>query len=415
MREPIRSKSMLNLSPDSPTDTVGGLPTSEGVQPEGFYTSQDRDAKAVNLVDLSAPFQLVGRQAQFQRITQVLARDGDLLIVGVPGSGRRTLVRRAVQEVGAAIVEVDCIRVTDGQQFVQLLCESIDQTFQSAATQALMREWIANEAMELFVLNSEGSSRQRLKPMRTESPEQQWRAFEALLHLLQQLAELLGGRVVLILESFPHIRSWDRNRVWETFLRKEIERHTQVSYVLVATIAETSLHPDEPGNSLETVQLAPLSDDVVAAWVQAVLHGEGLTFDPRSQALELFVNAVQGHLGDASALVRRLKSVRVSDGLIRDWHVQQAIQELLADLSMVFESLLMLLPANQAHLLESLALDPTDKPQSRDYIHKHYLSRGGSLQGAIAGLQHKGLIYGSEQGYRLALPLFALWLRQRLS
>src|ERR671932_2505398 len=93
MREPIRGKSMLNLSPDSPTDTVGGLPTSEGVPQEGFYTSE-RHVKAVNLVDLSAPFQLVGRQAQFQRITQVLARDGDLLIVGVPGSGRRTLVRR---------------------------------------------------------------------------------------------------------------------------------------------------------------------------------------------------------------------------------------------------------------------------------------------------------------------------------
>ena len=37
--------------------------------------------------------------------------------------------------------------------------------------------------------------------------------------------------------------------------------------------------------------------------------------------------------------------------------------------------------------------------------YKHYLSRGGSLQGAIARLQHKGLIYGSEQGYWLALPL----------
>jgi len=405
---------MLNLRPDSLTDKVCGLPTSGNVPPEGVYTG-DRDAKAVNLVDLSAPFQLVGRQAQFQRITQVLARDGNLLIVGVPGSGRRTLVRRAAQEVGVKILEVDCIRVTDGQRFVQLLCESIDQTFQCATVQALMREWIERKAPELFVLRDEGSGRQRLKPVRAESQEQQWGAFEGLLNLLQRLAESSGERVVLILESFPHIRSWDRNGVWEKFLRKEIERQTLVSYVLVATIAETSLHPDEPGNSLATVQLAPLSDDVVAAWVQAVLHGEGLTFDPRSQALELFVNAVQGHLGDASALVRRLKSVRVSDGLIRDLHVQQAIQELLADLSMVFESLLMLLPANQAHLLESLALDPTDKPQSRDYIHKHYLSRGGSLQGAIAGLQHKGLIYGSEQGYRLALPLFALWLRQRLS
>ncbi|MBD1834990.1 ATP-binding protein [Cyanobacteria bacterium FACHB-472] len=413
MRESI-GKSMLNLSPGSPTDSVGGLPTSEGVPPDGFYT-WDRDAKAVNLVDLSAPFQLVGRQGQFQRITQVLARDGNLLIVGVPGSGRRTLVRRAAQEVGVKIVEVDCIRVTDGQRFVQLLCESIEQTFQSATAQAFIREWIERKAAELFVLKEEGSGRERLKPVRVESQELQWSAFEVLLDLLQGLAESSGGRVVLILESFPHIRSWDRNGVWETFLRKEIERQTQVSYVLVATIAEISLHADEPGNHLEIVKLAPLANDVVAAWVQEVLHGEGLTFDPRSQALELFVNAVQGHLGDASALVRRLKSVRVSDGLIRDWHVQQAIQELLADLSMVFESLLMLLPANQAHLLESLALDPTDKPQSRDYIHKHYLSRGGSLQGAIAGLQHKGLIYGSEQGYRLALPLFVLWLRQRLS
>ncbi|WP_347269585.1 AAA family ATPase [Trichocoleus sp. FACHB-832] len=369
----------------------------------------------MNLVDLSAPFQLIGRQAQFQRITQVLARDGDLLIAGVPGSGRRTLVRRAAQEVGVKIVEVDCIRVTDGQRFVQLLCESIDQTFQSATAQAFMREWIERKADELFVLQDEGNGRERLKPVRVEDQQQQWSAFEVLLDLLQGLAESSGGRVVLILESFPHIRSWDRNGVWETFLRKEIERQTQVSYVLVATIAEISLHADEPGNHLEIVKLAPLANDVVAAWVQEVLHGEGLTFDPRSQALELFVNAVQGHLGDASALVRRLKSVRVSDGLIRDWHVQQAIQELLSDLSMVFESLLMLLPANQAHLLESLALDPTDKPQSRDYINKHYLSRGGSLQGAIAGLQHKGLIYGSEQGYRLALPLFALWLRQRLS
>jgi hypothetical protein len=407
-------KSMLNLSPDSLTDKVGGLPTSEDVPPEEFYT-WERDAKAVNLLDLSAPFQLVGRQAQFQRITQVLARDGNLLIVGVPGSGRRTLVRRAAREVGIKILEVDCIRVTDGQRFVQLLCESIDQTFQSSTAQVLMREWIERKAAELFVLKDEGNGRPRLKPVRAQNQEQQWKAFEGLLALLQELAASSGERAVLILESFPHIRSWDRHGVWEKFLRKEIERQTQVSYVLVATIAEISIHPDEPGTSLEIVQLAPLADDVVAAWAQEVLHTQGLTFDPRSHALELFVNAVQGHLGNASALVRRLKSVQVSDGLIRDRHVQQAIQELLADLSMVFESLLMLLPANQAHLLESLALDPTDKPQSRDYIHKHYLSRGGSLQGAIAGLQHKGLIYGSEQGYRLALPLFALWLCQRLS
>lgn len=408
---------MINSSADSPANTACQDVSSQSdltEPPERLY-SLEQESSFAHREHWSAPFQLIGRQAQFQRITQILASDGDLLIVGVPGSGRRTLVRRAAKDVGATILEVDCIRATDGQRFLQLLCESIDQSFQSATAQVLMREWIDTEAAGLFVLNNDTNNRQRLRLVVPDSPEPLWRSYETLLHLLELLAESLGERVALILQSFPHIRSWDKQRVWETFLRTELNRQTHVSYVLVATIAETSTHPEETDSSLEIVQLAPLSNDVVAAWVQDVLHIKGLTFDPRSQALELFLNAVQGHLGDASALVRRLKSVQVADGLIRDAHVQQAIQELLSDLSMVFESLLMLLPANQAHLLESLALDPTDKPQSRDYIHKHGLSRGGSLQGAIAGLQHKGLIYGSEQGYRLALPILALWLRQKLS
>jgi hypothetical protein len=85
------------------------------------------------------------------------------------------------------------------------------------------------------------------------------------------------------------------------------------------------------------------------------------------------------------------------------------------DLSLTFESLLLLLPPIQARVLESLALDPTDSPHSRDYIEKHQLSRGGGLQGALAGLEQKGLVYGSKYGYRIAMPLLGFWLKHRLS
>jgi hypothetical protein len=244
---------------------------------------------------------------------------------------------------------------------------------------------------------------------------QLWSAYETLLQLPQELAESVGRQAVLIFQGFPHIRAWDRNAEWETLLRSEIKRHTAVSYVLVTTIAETSYPDEEVRKNLEIIQLTPLADDVVAAWAQDVLHREGLKFDPRSQALDCFLNAVQGHIGDASTLVRRLCNTRTENRAIGDREIEQILQELLKDLSTVFESLLVLLPACQAQLLESLALDPTEKPQSREYIQKHHLSRGGSLQGAIAGLQHKGLIYGTEFGYKLALPLFALWIRQRLS
>ena len=357
-------------------------------------------------LNLSTPLQLIGRSVEFQRIIEILAKDGDLLITGVPGSGRRTLVRGAAQEVNTVILEIDCIRATEAERFVQLLAEAISQNWEAEKVQT----WLNENTSAFFTFNSES----QLKLIRSLEQEQLWQAFASLLDLLEIMAVDLNHRILLILESFPHIRSWDRHGLWETTFRKEVKAYPHVSYVLIATIAESSQHSDDTNYPLETIQLAPLAKDILALWAREILHTQGFTFDCHSQALQLFLEAVQGHMGDGMAIIRRLSASRCADGLIREEDVQKAIAGLLRDLSMTYESLLMLLPANQVHLLESLAIDPTDKPQSKEYIQKHGLSRGGSLQGALTGLQHKGLIYDAEHGYRLAMPLLALWLRERL-
>ncbi|MFB2769776.1 ATP-binding protein [Pelatocladus sp. BLCC-F211] len=368
------------------------------IKPEG--------EKVVSL-DLSTPLQLIGRSAEYQRIVEVLSEDGDLLITGVPGSGRRTLVKGGAQEVGAVVLEIDCIRATDGERFLQLLAEAISQNWEIAK----IENWVNHCASEFFIFDVE----KKLKLSRSLNQKQLWQAFELLLELPQIMAIDLQKRLVLILHSFPHIRSWDRNSLWEATFRRKINHDTDVNYVLIATIAETSHHSDEHDYPLEILQLPPLARDILAVWAREMLHVRRLTFDPRSKALPLFLDAVQGHIGDAMALIRRLQTSCLPDSFITEQDVTEAIEGLLKDLSMTYESLLMILPANQVHLLECLALDPTEKPQSKDYIQKHGLSRGGSLQGALTGLQHKGLIYGAEQAYKLAMPLLALWLRHRLS
>jgi hypothetical protein len=103
------------------------------------------------------------------------------------------------------------------------------------------------------------------------------------------------------------------------------------------------------------------------------------------------------------------------DGSIQAHHVHRSALALVEDLSITFESLILLLPSSQVRVLESLALDPTDSPHSREYIQKHQLSRGGGLQGALASLQQKGLVYGAEHGYRITMPLLAFWLKHRLT
>ncbi|MBL1174012.1 ATP-binding protein [Pantanalinema sp. GBBB05] len=401
------------------------------------------------------PEDLVGRQAELQQVSQILAADGDLLIAGVPGSGRRTVVRFAAQAVGARMIEIDCLRATDSNRFLHLIAESLLTAFKSSTELALIQRWSSNQPLIL-----EQSIGGHAKLVWHSSTKDDWRLFQILLTLPQVMAEWLSCRIVLVFENFPHIRSWDRSEQWERYLRQEIQQQSRVSYALIATTAENWVQH----SNMQIVFLPPLQDSELQLWLVTAMASQGLKFEPDSQALKLFLSYVQGNLGDAIALARRIwldyralncdrgngqtnspdprgfittaplsasSSLSVSattsptslyltlppnvDGIIQAHHVHRSALALVEDLSITFESLILLLPSSQVRVLESLALDPTDSPHSREYIQKHQLSRGGGLQGALASLQQKGLVYGAEHGYRITMPLLAFWLKHRLT
>lgn len=354
------------------------------------------------------PPTLVGRADELQQISQILAQDGDLLLTGIPGSGRRTLLRAAAREVGARAIEIDCLRATNRQRFMELLAEGLVDAFAQADELSVIQRWSMDQPL---ALEHRPTRRPRLTwPAATAT---EWPLFQALLALPQVMAEVLDCRVVLVFQNFPHLRSWDRSGQWEEYLRQEIQRQSRVSYALIATIAE----PWTQNSDLQVINLPPLTHAELQPWILQLMTREGLDFEPSGQALNLFLNFVQGHMGDAIALARRVWlecRAFAETNVIQAHHVHRSALALVQDLSLTFEALILLLPPSQVRVLESLALDPTDSPHARDYIRKHQLSRGGSLQGALASLEQKGLVYGPRFGYRIAMPLLAFWLKHRI-
>jgi hypothetical protein len=367
------------------------------------------------------PEKLVGQQAELNQVRSVLAADGDLLIVGVPGSGRRRVVRSAAEALGARVVEIDCLRATHSQKFLTLLAEGIVSTFATPPELALIEQWITHQPL---ILETSANGQSRLTWHSASTLE--WQLFQVLLDLPQAIAEALNCQVVIVFQSFPHIRTWDRSETWERYLRQEIQQQSRVSYALIATVAESWIQKSD----MHVVFLGPVKRDDLQPWLVEVSTTQGFALD--AAALDLFWEYVQGNMGDAIALLRRIwldtqvalalvppaprpSSLPQPTLTIQAHQVQRSTLNLVTDLSLTFESLLLLLPASQVRVLESLALDPTDSPHSREYIQKHHLSRGGSLQGALASLQQKGLMYGQEYGYRIAMPLLAVWLKQRLA
>ncbi len=361
------------------------------------------------------PLTLIGRHRELHQVSTILAKDGDLLLAGVPGSGRRTLIRAAAQIGDARVIEIDCLRATDRQRLMQLLAAGITTCFQAPTDVALIQRWSRDRPI---VLQTSAQGLPRLAWH--VSSQDEWPLFQHLLTLPQAIAEASNCRVVLVFQNFAHLRSWDRSRQWQTYLQQEIQQQTRVSYALIAPVTEGYVQND----NLHVVLLGPLANADLEPWLITALATEGFKFGPDREALELLLAYVQGHVGDAIALLRRLwLDLRAphafpidstASPIISPHQVHRAALALVEDLAITFESLILLLPPTQVRVLESLALDPTTSPHSRGYIQKHQLSKGGSLQGALASLQQKGLVYGAEYGYRITLPMLTFWLKHRL-
>ncbi len=360
--------------------------------------------------NLFTPQQLIGRKAELQIICQILLQDGDFLLAGAPGVGRRTLIQTAAQQVKARVVEIDGLRTTSANSFLRLLADSLLDTFATPTEIALVQEWSTDHPLAL-----EQPPTRHPRLVWQSSSGKEWSLFQALLTLPQFIAERLKCRVIVVMLNFPHIRSWDRSGKWETYLRNEIQRQNLVSYVLVTTVVD----PWAKESHLPTIAIAPLQEAEVQSWIVPAIATAGLQIE-EEQALKLFLSYVQGHLGDAITLAYRIwlnhrAFAQPEEKTIQAHHVHRAMLAIVKDLTVTFEALILLLPPSQVRVLESLALDPTDKPHAREYIQKHQLSRGGSLQGALTSLELKGLVYGPQQKYQIALPFLDFWLKQRLS
>lgn len=348
------------------------------------------------------PDSILGREPELRQVCQILSSDGDLLLAGVPGIGRKTLIQAAATVCHAKVVEIDCLRATSYKRFLMLIAEAFTTTFSSAIEQRYLGRWSQQQQFHF--------STAPMPQLHWDNPDN-WDVFQRLLLLPQMMAEVLTYRVVLVFQNFPHLRSWDKQKRWEQYLKQQIQAQPQVSYALIATVAESWGEQDE----LQVLSLKPIANTIIEDWITKLLRAAKLRL--AADAASLFASYVQGHFGDAIALARRLELEYRQDnrnGLIQARDVHHSTDALVQDLAVTFESLILLLPPTQVRVLESLALDPTDRPHAREYIQKHDLSRGGTLQGALASLVQKGLIYDADQNYRVALPLLAFWLKHRL-
>jgi hypothetical protein len=89
----------------------------------------------------------------------------------------------------------------------------------------------------------------------------------------------------------------------------------------------------------------------------------------------------------------------------------KGFQKTIEEESIVYEAMVQALSLQQIKLLSALALEPTEKPYSVDYMARHGLGSVGGVQGALKRLLE--LDYIDRKGNLLVIvdPVFGIWLR----
>jgi hypothetical protein len=363
---------------------------------------------------------LIENTLRYERaeVIDAIRKDKDFILCGTIASGSKIFIRSVVSDLQSEIsfMDFDCMQLQNESRFLEV--------FYSEIIALLKKKKINSEIINEI-------------PVHNLHKNEILSSASKILEILNDHLKLLGEKLVLIFSNCSYIEKWSdkKNRInlinnWRMFLN-QINAIDNISYVLVATYGELDelsdiYNPKNVKNIEETtIPLKPLDEKNLKVWLLSLLKSHNIDFkdDSKNDPIESFLRIVDGSFYDSLSLIRRLNVLYLpknddSKSVVIDKDkIDNACVEIIKDLSIYFENLLLSLPATQAQLLCSLALEPTDKPHQSKYTTKYGLTSGGSIQSAISSLNRKGLIHKPEHTsdfkYRVSLPLLSIWIRKQ--
>lgn len=131
---------------------------------------------------------LIFRKDDLAKVCTLLENDRDFVITGVPGIGRRTLIRNAARQADVRYLEIDCLRCRSASQFMRLLADSISDGFQAPSELAKIYQWSLDQPLAL-----DQTLPNRARLVWSVAAGKEWALFASLLALPQYLAEAIAA------------------------------------------------------------------------------------------------------------------------------------------------------------------------------------------------------------------------------
>ncbi len=354
------------------------------------------------------------RREELRQLRQNFRSGINTVLISPRRWGKSSLVKRAGDLVSkrnskVRFVYIDMFNIRTEEAFYRELSE---KTFK--AVSGKLEEWIANTKRFL----------KQWVPKITFSPDAvqeislglNWSEVkkqpEEILNLPEAIAKEKGYRIVVCIDEFQNVGFFDEPVAFQKKLRAHWQHHQQASYCLYGSklhmLMEVFASPSMPFYKFgDLIFLKKIPGKYWKVFIKKRFEATGKSITV-SQAVRI-ASLVENHPYYVQQLaqlcwLRTLKQ-------LKDQTIEEAIESLVLQLSLLFQNTTESLPTAQVNFLKAL-VDGIEKLTSKNTIDKYQLNSSANIIRVKQALIRKEIIDDQMTGKPEILdPVYKIWLR----
>lgn len=358
--------------------------------------------------------EFTNRQADIKRLTGNLQNHINTILISPRRWGKSSLVKKVTEDIrnrNTRVIMLDLLSIRNEEEFYKVLAKETIK-----ATSNKLTEWI--ETGREFLKHITPKISLGTDPTQDFDISFEWKELEKnyaeILNLPQKIAKKKKLHLIVCIDEFQNCESFREPKLFQKRLRTEWQHHHHVTYCLYGSrqhmMAELFEKQSNPFYKFGDVMYLPkISRN---DWISFIQEQFGTT---KKNINEDTANLIAALVHDHSYYVQQLSYLVwvATSKVATEEIVMTAIEDLLAQNSMLYTRDTENLTNAQFNYLKALAEGVHSGLSSRDVLHKYQLGTSANALKIKKGLIQKELI-DDTNGIHFLDPVYELWFKKNM-
>lgn len=353
------------------------------------------------------------REKEIEELTSDLKSGQNVIIFSPRRYGKTSLIKEVLKQLSIDYITVYCdvYSATSKEKFVEIYTRELAKATSTRLEEALktIREYIPSIQLKLVFDSSMEMPELEVGLGRTKKELDSH--IGSLFDYPQKIAEKKNKRVIVVFDEFQELAKLNGDWLFKE-LRSKIQHHDKVTYVFMGSKRHLfrEIFADKNNPLYHIGKLFPL-EKIPKKEFAEFIKDKLKDFEIEEGVIDEILEFTDGHPSYTQQICHTLWEICVKDKKITRTDVERSKDLTIKSLEATYETIWDQLTPNQRATLVAIAIEKPENIYTEDYRIRHKLSSVPTLQTTIKALLKRDLIVRTKDGYDIADPFMAKWLR----